>query len=163
MNGSLVIVARHFQYRVELLFKVNFLDEPLVNRNYYAARVHFQVCGSPHVHFFTWILNASYHSRDKKPFSIEWLHNMIRNGVPDGGNESELLDYAKNSKIHRHTKTSHKFKNKCYSFHYGRYFTDHAIAAEPLVSNTAADVQVSLVEKRNKFLGKATEYTHTHL
>ena len=33
LNGNPVIVARHFQYRVELFFKVIVLDSPLRNTN----------------------------------------------------------------------------------------------------------------------------------
>ena len=63
MNKNPVLVARHFQYRVETFFKVIVLDEPLVKTSYYAIRVEFQVRGSPHIHSFIWILNASYQKK----------------------------------------------------------------------------------------------------
>ena len=43
-----------------------------------------------------------------------------------------------------------------------RIVTDHTIIAQPLVSNVAADVKVSLMEKRNKVLGKVKEYIDTN-
>ena len=52
LNENPVIVARHFQYQVELFFKVIFLDGPLRQRYYYATRVEFQVRGSTHVYFY---------------------------------------------------------------------------------------------------------------
>ena len=52
LNRNPVIVARHFQYRVELFFKVVDLDDPLGKTNHYAIKVEFQVRGSPHIHFF---------------------------------------------------------------------------------------------------------------
>ena len=66
----------------------------------------------------------------------------------------------KNYQIHRHSKTSN---SKSYRFHYGPYFTDHTIITETLASNIAAYVKVSLMEKRNKVLGKVKEYIDTNL
>ena len=42
-NKNPVLVARHFQYRVEIFFKVIVLDGPLGKTSYYAIRVEFQV------------------------------------------------------------------------------------------------------------------------
>ena len=58
LNRNPVLVARHFQYRVEMLFKVIALDGPLGKTQYYAIRVEFQVRRSPHIHSFICILNA---------------------------------------------------------------------------------------------------------
>ena len=66
LNKNPVLVARHFQYRVETFFKVIVLDEPLVKTSYYAIRVEFQVRGSPHIHSFIWILNAPKLSKETK-------------------------------------------------------------------------------------------------
>ena len=88
---------------------------------------------------------------------------MIRTVAPEADKGTELLDLLKNSQIHRHTKTCHKFKNKCCRFHSERYFTYHTIIAEPLASTIGADVKVSLIEKINKVLRKVKEYTDTHL
>ena len=68
----------------------------------------------------------------------------------------------KNSQTNKHTKTCHKLKNKCCRFHYERYFSDHTIIAQPLASNIAVDVKVSLMEKRNNVLDKVKEYTNMH-
>ena len=58
LNSNPVLVARHFQYRVETFFKTIVLDGPLGKTTYYAIRIEFQVRGSPHIHSFLWILNA---------------------------------------------------------------------------------------------------------
>ena len=58
LNKNPVLVARHFQYRVEMFFKVVVLDGPLGKTQYYAIRVELQVRGSPHIHSFISILNA---------------------------------------------------------------------------------------------------------
>ena len=58
LNKNPVLVARHFQYRVEMFFKITVLDESLGKTQYYAIRVEFQVRRSPHIHSFIWILNT---------------------------------------------------------------------------------------------------------
>ena len=58
LNKNPVLVARHFQYRVEMFFKIIVLDGPLGKTQYYAIRVEFQVRGSPNIHSFIWILNT---------------------------------------------------------------------------------------------------------
>ena len=58
LNNNPVLVARHFQYKVELFFKEIIIDVPLGKTKYYAISIEFQERGSPHVHSFIWILNA---------------------------------------------------------------------------------------------------------
>ena len=58
LNKNPVLVARHFQYKAEIFFKVIALDGPLGKTQYYAFRVEFQVRGTPHIHSFIWLLNA---------------------------------------------------------------------------------------------------------
>ena len=53
-----VVLARHFQYRVEIFFKVIIINGPLGKVKYHAIRVEFQVRGSPHIHSFLWIIDA---------------------------------------------------------------------------------------------------------
>ena len=53
LNKNLVLVTRHFQYRVEILFKVIILDGPLGKTQYCAIQVEFQVRESPHIHFLS--------------------------------------------------------------------------------------------------------------
>ena len=52
LNSNPVLVARHFQYRAELFFKLFVTNGPLGKTKYYAIRVEFQVRGSPHIHSF---------------------------------------------------------------------------------------------------------------
>ena len=49
-NQNPVLLARHFQYRVDMFFKFVVIDGPLRKVKYHAIRIEFQVCGSPHVH-----------------------------------------------------------------------------------------------------------------
>ena len=66
LNKNPVLVARHFQYRVEIFFKVIVLHGPLGKTSYYAIRVEFQVRVSRHIHSFIWILNAPKLSKETK-------------------------------------------------------------------------------------------------
>ena len=59
LNKNLALLARHFQFRVEMFFKEIILDGALVKTKYYVIRVEFQVRGSPHIHSFLWTVNAS--------------------------------------------------------------------------------------------------------
>ena len=92
LNGKPVIVARYFQYRLELFFKVIVLDGPLGKTNYHTIIVDFQVRGSPHVHSFIWILNAPQLSSDNKPLYTEF----IRTNLTDADKEPEPFDLVKN-------------------------------------------------------------------
>ena len=52
LNKNRVLVAKHFQYGIEMFFKVIVLDGLLGKTQYYAIQVEFQVRGSSHMHSF---------------------------------------------------------------------------------------------------------------
>ena len=56
LNLNPVVLARHFQYRVEIFFKTIVLDGILGKVKYHAIRVEFQLWGSPYIHSFLWII-----------------------------------------------------------------------------------------------------------
>lgn len=66
LNMNPVLVARNFQYRVEVFFKEIVLDGPLGKVKYHVIRVEFQVRGSPHVHVFLWIIDAPVLTKENK-------------------------------------------------------------------------------------------------
>ena len=76
LNKNPVLVARHFQYRVEIFFKVIVLDGPLGKTSYYAIHIEFQVRGSPHIHSFIWILNAPKLSRETNDEYVQWVDSI---------------------------------------------------------------------------------------
>ena len=59
LNSNPVLVARHFQYRVQVFFKAILSDSPLGKTSYYVYRVELQVRGTPGIHSFIWIQNSS--------------------------------------------------------------------------------------------------------
>ena len=78
LNNNPVLVARNFQYKVEVFFKDITLDGPLGKTKYYANHIEFQGRGSSHVHSFVWILNppniqdeAAYISFVKKTINAQ--------------------------------------------------------------------------------------------
>jgi len=54
LNSNPVLLARHFQYRVETFLKNIVLNGPIGKVLYYVIRVEFQTRGSPHVHCLLW-------------------------------------------------------------------------------------------------------------
>ena len=64
LNLNIVLLVRHFQYRLEALFQVIVLDGPLDKVKYRAIWIEFQVHGSPHVRSFLWVLDAPILTKD---------------------------------------------------------------------------------------------------
>ena len=102
MNKNPVVVARDFQYRVEIFFKMIVLDGPLGKTSYYAIYVEFQVRGSPHIHSFIWILNAPKLSKETKDEYIQWVDSIIRTDMPNSVSDKELFELVKTFQVHRH-------------------------------------------------------------
>ena len=60
LNSNPVLLARHYQYRVEVFFKEIVSDGPLGKIKHYAIRVEFQVRGSPHIHSVGLLVHLSF-------------------------------------------------------------------------------------------------------
>ena len=52
LNSNLFLVARHFQYRVQVFFKEILFDGPSDKTSYYVYRIGFQIRGSPNINSF---------------------------------------------------------------------------------------------------------------
>ena len=65
-NSNPVLLARHFQYRVEVFFKEMIIDCPFGKVKYYAIRFEIQFRGSPYIHSFLWVINAPVLTKDNK-------------------------------------------------------------------------------------------------
>ena len=57
LNSYPVVVAEHFHFRLERLFKDLILStsNPIGKVQHYAIRIEFQFRGSPHAHCFIWV------------------------------------------------------------------------------------------------------------
>ena len=131
LNENPVLVARHFQYKVEMFFKIIALDGSLGKTQYYAIRVEFQVRGSPHIHSFIWILNAPKLTKVNIDDSRKWVDSVIRSDLPDPSNELALFELVKTYQMHRHSKTCHKYRNEKCRFRFGKFFRNKTIIAQP--------------------------------
>ena len=130
LNSNPVIVARHFQYRVELLFKVFIIDGSLGKSKYYAIRVKFQIRGSPHIHSFIWTVNVPKLSSENIDEYTAWLDSLIKADLPNPEKDNSIFELVKTYQNHRHSKSCGKYKNDKCSF-----FTDRTIIAQPLSSD----------------------------
>ena len=101
-NMNPVLVARHFQYRVEVFFKEILVDGPLGKTKYYVIRSEFQVRGTPHIHSFLWILNAPVLSKDTIDHYKEWVDSNISARIPDSSKNPKRFELVKMYQLHRH-------------------------------------------------------------
>ena len=112
LNSNPVLVARHFQYRVEVFFKEIIIDGPLGKTKYYAIRVEFQVRGLPHVHCFLWVMNAPVLNSDNKEEYVAFVDQIVHAFLRDRNENPELHELVKFYQLQRHSKTCMKYKNE---------------------------------------------------
>ena len=162
LNRNPVLVARHFQYRVENFFKDIIIDGPLGKTQYYAIRVEFQVRGSPHVHAFLWTKNVPALTDEDKESYIRHVDQNVSAVLPDK-NENEIFELVKTYQIHRHSKTCRKYRNTRCRFNFGKYFCERTIIAEPLSRDISPVEKSSLLAWRKGILEKVKAYIDTEL
>ena len=103
-------MVKHFQYLVEVLFKEIILDGPLGKVKCYAIRVEFQFRGSPHIHYFLWVVNAPVLSKDTKVGYIQFINHIVKADIPDEREKPELNKLVKTYQLHSHSKSCRKYK-----------------------------------------------------
>ena len=100
LNSNTVLVARHFQYRVEVFFEEIVVDGPLGKTKYYAIRVEFKVRGSPHVHSFLWVDNAPVLTSNNKEEYVAFVDQIVHAILPDRNENPELHNLVKLYQLH---------------------------------------------------------------
>ena len=90
LNINPVLVARHFQCKVEVLFKKIILDGPLGKTRYHAIRIKFQDRFNPYVHLYIRIFNTL--NIQNESTYIEFIKKTINTHLPDSLNDSELFE-----------------------------------------------------------------------
>ena len=163
LNKNPVLVARHFQYSIEIFFKVIALDGPLSKTSYYAIRVEFQVRGSPHIHSLIWILNAPKLLKETKDEYIQCFDSIIRTDMPNSVSEKELFESVKTFQVYRHSKTCRKYRNDKYKFNFGKIFTDRTIVAEPIPEDMPEEIKKQVLKNRSDLLSEVKRYIDTEL
>jgi len=160
LNTNPVLTARHFQFRVKTFFK-----EIIVNKNSplgavvnYVIKVEFQFRGSPHIHSFIWIKDPPELTKETKEEYIKFIDSVVRADLPHECDEPKLYELVNKYQIHCHSRSCRKYKNIPCRFHYGRFFTDHTICAEPLSSDMSETDKVTILTKRSKLLKEVKLY-----
>ena len=142
LNNNSVLVARHFQYKVEVFFEEIILDGPLGEAKYCAIHIEFHERGNPHVYSFIWIFNAP--NIENEAVYIEFIEKTINAQLPDHLNDPDLFKLVKS-----HSRTCWKYrKNKC-RFSYDRYFTEKTIIAKPLDYRFSNEKKQGILTRKN--------------
>ena len=135
LNSNPVVVAKHFQFRLERLFKDVLLSrcDPIGHILYYAMRIEFQFRGSPHVHCFIWVDKFPTLTDENTNSFVEYLNMYVSANLPNLVDEPELYKLVKSYQTHAHSKTCRKYKNLPCRFNFGEFFMDRTIIAKPLL------------------------------
>ena len=88
LNLNPVVVAKHFQHRVETFFTELLVSKknPIGKIIYYALRIEFQMRGSPHLHALIWTSDCPKLTSDNKEAYIEFIDNHVQAYLPDEKN-----------------------------------------------------------------------------
>ena len=145
LNINPVLVARHFQYQVEVFFKEIVADGSFGKSKYYAIRVEFQVRGSPHLHWFLWVANAPVLTSKSKEEYVAFVDQIVHAFLSDR-DDSEIHDLVKLYLFHKHSRTCKgKYKNEPCKFKFGKFFSKRkkkTIVVEPLPENMPEEIKV---------------------
>ena len=154
LNTNPVIVAKHFQYRVETFFTEILLSDtnPIGKIVYYALRIEFQMRGSPHLHALIWTSDCPKLDCDNKDTYIDYIDKHVQAFVPSKETDGELHELVNMYQRHSHSKSCRKYKNVQCRFHFGKFFTDRTIVAEPLSEELDESMKSKMLQNRNEIL-----------
>ena len=154
LNLNPVVVAKHFQYRVETFFKEVLLSKanPIGKIVNYAFRIEFQMRGSPHLHALIWTSDSPKLNSDNKQAYIDYIDKHVQAFLPNRETEPHLHDLVKTYQKHSHSKTCRKYKNTRCRFNFGQFFTNRTIVAEPLSDDIDEGLKMKTLEKQNEIL-----------
>ena len=110
LNLNPVLLAHHFQYRVEISFKTIVLDG-ILGKVKYAIRVEFQLRGGPHIHSFIWILDAPVLHKNNIDEYVRFVESIVKAFVPNEVTESELFQLVATCQVHSHSRSCCKYKS----------------------------------------------------
>ena len=161
LNSNPVLLARHFQYRVETFFKEIVLNGPLGKIQYYVIRVEFQTRGSPHVHCLLWAKDMPTLSNETLPQYEEFVDSVVSADIPK--ENSELSNLVKKFQVHHHSKTCKKYKEKECRFGYGQFFSYKTIIAKPLSEQLLPSEKAEILGKQKIILTKVKNFIDTNL
>lgn len=154
LNLNPVIVAKHFQYRVETFFTEVLLSSanPIGKVVYYALRIEFQMRGSPHLHALIWTSDCPKLASETKESYIEYIDQHVHAHLPNEDQDPELHELVKTYQKHSHSKTCRKYKNIKCRFNFGQFFTNRTIVAEPLSEDLDQEEKTNTLDKQKEIL-----------
>ena len=154
LNLNPVVVAKHFQYRVETFFTEVLLSnaKPIGKVVYYALRIEFQMRGSPHLHALIWTSDCPKLKCDTKEAYVQFIDEHVQAFLPDKKTDPELHELVNFYQKHSHSKTCRKYKNIQCRFNFGQFFTNRTIVAEPLPDDLDEDLKVQTLNKQKEIL-----------
>ena len=111
LNLNPVVVAKHFQHRVETFFTEVLLSQlnPIGKIVYYALRIEFQMRGSPHLHALIWTSDCPKLTSDSKEAYVEFIDKHVQAYLPDEETEPELHELVKSTIILKHVENTKTF------------------------------------------------------
>ena len=153
-NLNPVVVAKHFQYRVETFFTEVLLakSNPIGKIVYYALRIEFQMRGSPHLHALIWTSDCPKLTPETKQEYIDFIDKHVHAFLPNQEQDKELHELVKTYQKHTHSKTCRKYKNIKCRFNFGQFFTNRTIVAEPLSDDLDKMVKTNITDGQNEIL-----------
>ena len=156
LNLNPVIVAKHFQYRVETFFMEVLLTNanPIGKIVYYALRIEFQMRGSPHLHALIWTSDCPKLTNDTKDEYIAYIDQHVQAYLPDKETDPQLYDLVKTYQRHNHSKTCRKYKNVTCRFNFGQFFTNKTVVADPLSEDMDEEIKSNILTRRKDILCK---------
>ena len=161
LQSNPVLLARHFQYRVENFFKYIVMDGSLGKVAHYAIRVEFQGRGSPHIHSLIWVENAPKLSSDNITEYSNFVKNSVKCELPE--HNTALFNLVKTYQTHYFSKWFRKYKSIDCRYSFGNYFCNETIIVVPLSNDLANDEKENVLNTRKQFLGKVKGYIDQNL
>ena len=107
LNSNPVVLAKHFQYRSECLFRDFLLGsgDPTGKVLYDAIRIEFQFRDSPHAHCFICMKDCPILNEDNIEYFITFIDKHVSAILPDPIICPILHDLVKTYQTHTHSKT----------------------------------------------------------
>ena len=157
------MLARHFQYRVEIFFKTIVLDGILGKVKYHAIQVEVQLRGSPYIHSFLWILDAPVSHANNTDEYVRFVDSIVKAFVPNEVTDPELFQLVTTYQVPSHSSSCCKYKSAKCRYHFGKFFTENTIVAPPLPSDISDEIKNSILSERERILLKVKEYIDKNL
>ena len=165
LNSNPAVVAKHFQYRLECLFKDILLGsgDPIGKILYDAIRIEFPFRGSPHGHCFISIKDSLLLNEDNMEYFVRFIDMHVSAVLPDPVHSPTLNYLVKTYQIHAHSKTCRKYRNMSCRFNFGHFFTEKTIVAKPLSEDMDRDESYEILKQRDATLTKVKNFIDQYL